>query len=199
MKVKDVKKGDWLKLGTKIFRVEAVTPTGEVIIEVDQIRDWDGPRPEGVNEYQRRYGYAYFPMTTLCARLKQGELCTVASADLAENFLVPVIMTYKIPKGWTKQAVGNETVNLWAYPEAKDMCTYNSGDCYVDEYGIRRSGTDRAITPNHKEWLRIMGHVKPELDIIRDTSNPYKFRTQYIVLTTPIAISEGLNGFLEER
>lgn len=196
MKVRDVKKGDWLKLGNETFRVEAVTPTGEVIIEVNQTRKWDAARPEGINEYQRRYGYAYFPMTSLCSRLMQGDLGTSASANLVDNFLEPVTMTYEIPKGWTKQAVGKETVKLWAYPETKDMCTYRICDCYVDECGIRRTANGRAITPNHEAWIKILGHLKPDLDVICDESNPYSFRIQWVVLPTPLAVIEGLNQFL---
>lgn len=199
MKVKDVKKGDYLILGERGYRVEAVAATGEVIVELEETRKWDQPRPEGVNQYQQNYGYAWFPMTKLCEQLRTGEFFHSRGISGVEDFLLPVTMTYQVPKGWQKQAVGKETVTIYGYPETNTMCTYRGCLCYVDEYGIRRSANDRAITPNRDGWVRILGHVKPDLDIIPNDKNTYKYRTEWIVLLTPTELTEGLNRFLGVR
>lgn len=157
MQIKDLNEKDYIIVGNEIFCIREKKPTGEAVIEIETRWDWDEPRPDGINEYQKKYGIAYFPMTKLCECLKQGRFRT-ASNNVIE-ILTPVTKTYKTPKGWNKLGKGKETVTVWGYPD-EHISTWRA---YVDEYGIRRKTI--AISPNKHERLKILGVVKADLNV----------------------------------
>lgn len=182
MQIKDLDEKDCIKLNNERFIIQKKKPTGEAIIVVETAFDWDEPRPDGKNSYQRQYGNSYFPVTKLCERLKQGQFKYTSDAIL--EILTPVTKTYKTPNGWHQVGAGKETVTLWGYPAEGEVPEWQA---HVDEYGIRRKS--KALTPNRRENLKIFGVVKADIEVKLDSN-----RREWVVILPGVNID--LNNFL---